>query len=290
MTIWSLPESIAHLSFLVGALVLVPLCRRWIGGPPWTYGVAFLGLAIAAGGEIRRLVLLGMQPVGSPDPADWLIANVQAAGYLIVLVGFLIWVRHIRQSRMQLEAMTPIDPLTHLANRRPALLMLQHEIARARRQAAPLALLVIDLDGFKPINDEFGRLAGDAVLKHAARLLSRRARSSDIAARSGGNEFLLVLPDAGAPAAVQVAIDLRRLFNETPARFGRLEIPLQASFGVAGLEPGQALGPDDLLARAAEAVYFVKRTGGGGVADWQSLDVHFTTENTESAEKTASSR
>jgi diguanylate cyclase (GGDEF)-like protein len=267
----SVPESIVRLSFLLAALILLPLCRRWIGGPLWTLVAAAAGLLVVTVADIRRLALaLGRPDV--PDTLTWANVYVQAIGYFGVLLGFLIWVWHIRRSRVELSQMAATDPLTRLTNRRQTMLLFQHERVRARRKRAPMSIIMIDLDHFKPVNDRFGHLAGDVILKHVAQVLKNRVRAADIVARYGGDEFLLILPEAGTRAALQVAIELRRAFNESPAAYCGMDVPIQASFGVAGLECDQDLSPEDLIERADKAVYFVKRSGGNGVADWASME------------------
>jgi diguanylate cyclase (GGDEF)-like protein/PAS domain S-box-containing protein len=156
------------------------------------------------------------------------------------------------------------DPLTGLANRTLALDRLQHAFALAQRRESDLAVLFIDIDGFKRINDRYGHAVGDAVLIAVARRLERNVRHSDTVARIGGDEFLVVCEEAeGAPEAVETA---ERLHGSFAAAFdvegfdGRLSI----SIGVSSIAGRSALEADMLVREADEAMYQTKRRGPGG--------------------------
>jgi diguanylate cyclase (GGDEF)-like protein len=264
MSFWSVPESIVHLGVMLGVLGLIPLCRRWVGGPLWTYAVAFCGFLLLVGTEVWRLALVLSEGVVYAG-TTWLEAEITAVGYLLVVAGFVLWVRHIRRTRAELSRTASTDPLTRLWNRRQALPVFQHEIERSRRYSLSLAVIMIDLDHFKAINDRLGHLAGDAVLRHAAGILKNRVRAADIVGRYGGDEFMVVLPESDARAAMGVAEDLRRELNGAPAVFGDLEIPVTASFGVSEFTPSLDATPENLIARADKALYAVKKTGGNGI-------------------------
>ncbi len=271
MNLWSVPESLVHLGVMLGILSLIPLLRRWVGGPLWTCLAIAAGFLVLIGAESRRLVL-ALSEGQEFDQAVWISADIQAVGYVVVMAGFVIWVRHLRKARTELSHAAATDPLTHLSNRRQALGIFQHEIERARRSGSALSVIMIDLDHLKPINDRLGHLAGDAVLRHIGLILKGRMRAADIVARYGGDEFMVVLPEAGSRAALHVAVDLRRALNETPAVFGNFEIPLMASFGITTFDIARDTAPEDLIARADEAMYFVKRSGGNSIADWAGLE------------------
>jgi diguanylate cyclase (GGDEF)-like protein len=164
-----------------------------------------------------------------------------------------------RERALREEAVT--DTLTGLHNRRYFDAQLEREMARARRGGAPLAVILIDLDRFKDVNDEFGHAAGDRVLQAAAALLGRSVRAGDLACRYGGEEFALLLRHTDLASACRRAESLR-------AEFERLEVTchdralggITASFGVADLAAGTA--DRDALVRAAdEALYAAKRAG-----------------------------
>lgn len=157
------------------------------------------------------------------------------------------------------------DPLTGLYNRRYLDEALGRELQVARRKGQPLSLLMGDLDHFKSINDHHGHPAGDAVLRGFADLLRRSSRSSDIACRVGGEEFLLVLPSIGKPGAVAVGERLRLAMGDAPTDFRGTRIPATASFGVSTF-PEDGLAAEQLIAAADRALYVAKAEGRNRVA------------------------
>ena len=161
------------------------------------------------------------------------------------------------------EAMT--DPLTELYNRRYFDDALARGIASAQRRRAPLAVVILDLDRFKKVNDTLGHDAGDAVLKALARLLERGIRTSDIAARYGGEEFALLLPDTPVSGAAERAEVLRRDLEAHEVAYGAERIRVTASFGVAQYGP-RTSDPASLMKAADEAMYAAKGAGRNRVA------------------------
>ncbi|MCX5675358.1 MAG: GGDEF domain-containing protein [Planctomycetota bacterium] len=173
------------------------------------------------------------------------------------------------QDNRTLQESASIDFLTQLLNRRSAELHLRREIARARRNRAPLGFIMIDLDCFKRVNDGHGHQAGDAVLVHVGRILRSRARESDVVVRYGGDEFLVVTPDTDLAGTAKLAEALRTLIQEKPANYDGRELPVQASLGVAGAGPGQHVSAEELLARADKALYAAKERGRNQVVTWE---------------------
>jgi len=162
----------------------------------------------------------------------------------------------------RLRALTAIDPLTGLGDRRALDEMLEACEAGRRSQQREYAVLMIDLDHFKRINDAFGHLAGDAALRHAAETIQRSLRSTDGAFRFGGEEFVVLLPGTGTTDANAVAQRIRAAIEATPARYeGRL-IPMTASVGVVA-------GGADALHAADSALYDAKRSGRNRVHEAQ---------------------
>jgi diguanylate cyclase (GGDEF)-like protein/PAS domain S-box-containing protein len=152
------------------------------------------------------------------------------------------------------------DPLTGLYNRRFFHASMERELARVRRESVPLSLVLVDLDHFKQINDTYGHAAGDAVLKHVANLLVTHSRSSDLACRMGGEEFVVVLPGASLQAARMRADAWRELLGRQIIPTGDKAVRVTLSAGVASLRDGSE-STDVLLARADEALYRAKRGG-----------------------------
>jgi diguanylate cyclase (GGDEF)-like protein len=166
--------------------------------------------------------------------------------------------RHALQD-LQHDAVT--DALTGLHNRRHLGEYLPREIARAARGADKLALLLLDLDHFKRVNDTFGHGAGDAVLTAIASVLKARTRAGDAVFRHGGEEFLVVLPDTEAQSALQRAETLRRAISELQLRHEGQDLGRQtASFGVA-VFPLHGNREPELMRAADEALYSAKEQG-----------------------------
>ena len=151
------------------------------------------------------------------------------------------------------------DPLTGLPNRAALDARLAGEIHRCQQPAQPLALAVMDVDHFKQINDNYGHMAGDKVLRIMAGKWSHRLRKTDFMARYGGEEFVLLLPDTGPEAALEVVEDLRRCIGDCPFHFRGERIPITVSAGLASLETGDDAGR--IFERADQALYRAKQTG-----------------------------
>ncbi|MEX0892872.1 MAG: GGDEF domain-containing protein [Gemmatimonadota bacterium] len=152
------------------------------------------------------------------------------------------------------------DPLTNLRNRRALDAALEQEGPRARRYARSLAVVALDVDHFKPVNDRYGHAAGDAVLRRVAVVLSEGVRDVDVAARVGGEEFVLVLPETSAAAAREVAERLRAAIASTVVEHEGERIQVRVSAGVAAW-PESAGAPADLLEAADAALYTSKQNG-----------------------------
>jgi diguanylate cyclase (GGDEF)-like protein len=161
----------------------------------------------------------------------------------------------------ELQEQSRTDPLTGLANRRFLWEFLQREWIRARRRMSPLAVIMIDLDHFKPVNDTFGHDAGDQVLVDVAALLNAHVRGSDMACRFGGEEFAVVLPDATLDAVERRAEGIREaIWGLEPTHRGRPLGRITASLGIA-LFPDHAPDPESLLRAADQALYAAKAAG-----------------------------
>jgi diguanylate cyclase (GGDEF)-like protein len=154
---------------------------------------------------------------------------------------------------VDLEAKVDLDPLTGLLNRRSFERELKRSVAYVKRYGASAALVYLDLDGFKPVNDRHGHAAGDAVLKAVAAALVRHVRASDLVARIGGDEFVVLLWNVSRPAAAAKAAALEKAIYSTPVRWGSSTLVVGASAGVALI--GALDAPADLLARVDAAMY-----------------------------------
>lgn len=194
---------------------------------------------------------------------DYVMAPIdpsELAARLRTQLRYKAYADFLRESVRDGLKLAVTDPLTGLRNRRYLDAHLPRLIARAREHRQPLAALAFDLDRFKSVNDTFGHAAGDAVLREFARRLSDNIRSVDLAARLGGEEFVVAMPDASLEDA-RMAGERVRAAVEAPgfAHEGR-PIPVTVSVGVAALRPGDE-GPAALLARADAALYLAKEAG-----------------------------
>ena len=163
------------------------------------------------------------------------------------------------------EELSVTDDLTHLYNSRYLDQVLRRETKRASRSGRPLSLLFIDLDGFKTVNDTHGHVYGSRALVEAAAVIRGSARETDIAARFGGDEFAIVLPDTGSEGAFAVGERIReRLAAHVFLADDGLNMHLTGSVGVATL-PDVANSAEELLQAADKAMYQVKDRGKNGI-------------------------
>jgi len=159
------------------------------------------------------------------------------------------------------ERMAITDGLTGLYNHRYFLELLDREFSSALRRRAPLSLLVLDIDNFKLINDTYGHLAGDQLMREVAHALSAILRRTDVLARFGGDEFVIVLPNTNQAHAVEVAEKVRRRIASRDFRIGAFgKIHTTISVGVAAY-PEAAQSRQELVERADRAAYYSKQTG-----------------------------
>jgi len=168
-----------------------------------------------------------------------------------------------RADKARFEVLALTDPLTQTHNRRALMERLTSELERARRYALHLSVLMVDLDHFKAINDSYGHVVGDEVLRGVSRVLQREARAVDVVARFGGEEFLVVLPETGEEGAVALAERIRARVEETPpvtgGEYGWLRVTV--SIGVATVPSPRVNSPEELIAVADEALYRAKAQG-----------------------------
>jgi len=157
------------------------------------------------------------------------------------------------------EKLSRRDPLTQLSNRRDALEHVGRELERARRSRLPIGVALIDVDHFKRINDTCGHDGGDAVLVQVAALLRERVRTQDLAARWGGEEFLLVLPETPRSGAALVAEAVRQAISQHTIAFADVAIRCTITAGVSDVPPGASF--DAALKEADLALYRGKQAG-----------------------------
>ena len=164
------------------------------------------------------------------------------------------------QAREALRFQATHDVLTGIWNRGALLDLLQREIERASRSQSSTGLLMLDLDHFKKVNDTYGHLAGDVVLREVARRISEVVRSYDLVGRYGGEEFLVVLPDCFKDQALQSAERIRAVIAERPVLSAGVEILVTASIGVT-VTTADSVAEKEILAIADTALYAAKSAG-----------------------------
>lgn len=197
-----------------------------------------------------------------------ILAPVHSDGQIIGLVGVNIDITERKQAEARICHLANHDPLTGLPNRRMFHDRLSEALSRSSRSDEPMALLLLDLDAFKGVNDTLGHDAGDAALCEVAARLRTGRRRHDTVARLGGDEFAIILEGlrcrtAAAGIAAQIAAGLQR-----PCRHGEHEIRLHGSIGIA-VFPDDAANADELLHHADIALYRAKVANRGG---WEAFD------------------
>lgn len=223
---------------------------------------------IACGAGLAGLILL-FSPLGdllfeSPYSTSFRISMVVVLAFEMVTCYILDQSR--RRSKLSLlklaaefEHAAKHDALTGLANRREALHQLENEYQRYLRNDRPFSVLLMDIDLFKSINDTYGHHTGDRLIKLVAQTLGEQCRKVDTLARWGGEEYLVLLPEAGPDQAWQIAERIRKSIAAASIETDQRSLSATVSVGVATLANGETI--DRLLQRADEALYQAKRLG-----------------------------
>ncbi|MCW8917345.1 MAG: GGDEF domain-containing protein [Gammaproteobacteria bacterium] len=173
--------------------------------------------------------------------------------------------RMVKERTDELRRISQTDKLTGLANRSHLEEQLDIEFKRAGRYQLPLSLALLDLDLFKRVNDNYGHLAGDAVLREIGARLRAELRETDFVGRFGGEEFVVILTNTNLSDALMLAEILRRLVEETPVHFEGQDLPVTASIGVAQMQPSHG-DHKAIFAAADQALYLAKDSGRNRVA------------------------
>jgi diguanylate cyclase (GGDEF)-like protein len=177
--------------------------------------------------------------------------------------------RAYNRVRLQLASMVLTDPLTGCLNRRGLDQAMAREVARATRGDGDLSLLAVDLDHFKDINDTYGHITGDVVLREFGGLLVQTARAGDMVSRTGGEEFTILLPDTDPSGAFRAAIRVCDTVRSHPFMVNGKRLHITISVGVVSTNGASADAPDmNLKERADQALYAAKRGGRDGLRVW----------------------
>ena len=181
---------------------------------------------------------------------------------LVSSVGFVFMSRDRADENNRVLA--ALDPLTGVANRRSLIAALDRDMARAQRMREPMALMMVDIDHFKDVNDQYGHPAGDRVLCSVVNVLRQRVRAQDLVGRYGGEEFMVLLPDTGLTGAQQLARALCKAVEESRCPADGVPGPgiaVTVSIGVFGGRLGSGDSWDMLIAAADRALYQAKNNG-----------------------------
>ena len=247
------------------ALILQVLLRR---GP---IGVGGRPLLIMAGGYMAAMLVFAWRAFYAssmpayagtsfpPNVVDTWTAVVGFAG--IIATGFGMILMHREFVGAEIERLATLDSLTGIFNRRMLMDLADRAVATARRSGRPLALLMLDLDEFKRVNDRYGHQAGDQVLIGFVKCVLPQTRPQDVFGRYGGEEFCVVLPDTDAAGVEAVAGRIRLAVEQNEVAFGNDRIRITASIGIAVAEESAELSLDQLLSAADSALYQAKGEG-----------------------------
>jgi diguanylate cyclase (GGDEF)-like protein len=226
----------ARLSGIVILAIIAILVARTVGN--------LLGgdFSASAGGQPHGVMVLGLL-------------------FLSMTLNFGFLLMAMDRLRNEVADLALLDDLTGVANRRHLLQRLGEECARSERSSEPFSLLVIDLDGFKTINDTHGHAAGDACLQHFTLMAQTRLRPGDMLARTGGDEFCVVLPSSTLREAAAIARRVLEVCRQDAVNCTGIDIPIAISIGVAQWDRGVGQFPDRLIAHADHALYAAKKNG-----------------------------
>ena len=222
-----------------------------------------IALPFAVGRTQRGVFLLRRAREQAPLAAADVEFAEAVIGAAVAVVRRAQVIETTRADNARLEQRATTDPLTGLLNRRALVERLTTEMERALRYDTSVSLLLVDLDHFKHVNDTYGHLAGDGVLRAVSELLTEEARSSDLVARYGGEEFLVVLPETDDAGAAVLAERMRERVAGHLFRAWESDGPLRvtASIGLATFPAARIESVEDLFARADAALYRAKAEG-----------------------------
>lgn len=232
--------------------------------------IAWAALTMVVGVPIALYQLLGPANLAK---AQAIAFGVHSSAYALVAIGFLASV--LIEYQQHLSHLATEDPLTRLLNRRGLEDALHVSLAHASRQGLPTSAIMVDIDHFKRVNDSFGHDVGDQVIRLVAEFLQRMSRASDVVARIGGEEYLLILPDTSLDAARSLAERIRLAVDERPLVVDHQRIPVTVSLGVASCTGDVNL--DELGQEADRAMYLAKRGGRNRVASVENKPVRLST-------------
>jgi len=263
------------LAAIAAAYLLINDVAQRIGAPGVTWSEVYLTLALFVLGAFlvitvlsnlhRRLATL-VTIFERAEEGDFALAYDVGADPrpdAITSVG-----RAFNRMRTQLASIVLTDPLSQCLNRRGFHQQYIRELARAARTQTDIAIVALDLDHFKQVNDTYGHLMGDQIITETGELLRANARTGDVVARTGGEEFVILAPGTGTAGAQHLALRVLEAFRRRSFGGPSERIVVTASIGVVSDSVPDESIAEDLQARADEALYAAKRTGRNRVVLW----------------------
>lgn len=262
---------LAILDWMMPGLEGPQICQRLREDSTRPYVYVLLLTARSHKGDLLRGLEAGADDyLTKPFDAQELRARLSVGQRILDLQNNLI------RAREELRFNATHDVLTGLVNRRVALQALHQEHARQTREGGSFGLIMADIDHFKNVNDTYGHLCGDDVLREVTRRMKGSVRPYDTVGRFGGEEFLIVVPSSEGLGTLRLADRIRKAIESTPIATESAEINVTASFGVAASSSARPLTPDALLQLADSALYRAKQQGRNrseiGVPERSSLD------------------
>lgn len=256
---------------LVASGILMIQCAfliRWAAHFAQPGGRAHILLIVGAGISLIGILIRVVSIVGgSAVEMRYDVSNLRQSISIsigtvtVMMLSLGLVLMSKERSEAALKYLALRDALTGIPNRRAILEELEREIERARRTETSLAIVIIDLDHFKAVNDQYGHLAGDEVLRHCVEQLKTRLRQTDRLGRYGGEEFLLMMPGATREGAIATVEELRQAISGNHTQFGEHSIPQTLSAGVWVGNPGTEDNGNSLIAQADAALYECKAAG-----------------------------
>lgn len=260
------PVALRFFHSLSGALPFLFMARDLMRDPAATPAsrLCAIAMGVAAFGDMMTFVSIlafavQIIPATISNPVAIVSILLTVFGCLSACFGFLL--ATMEKVRSDLSALVVADDLTGVGSRRYFLERIEAEVMHARRLGSVFCLLMIDLDRFKEINDAFGHAAGDQCLRHFARVASERIRRTDLLARTGGDEFCMILPDTTLGEGMRVVDDLLRALRQDVMIWEGGALPFTASIGIVQWDPAYPQTVDQLRSDADQALYRAKEGG-----------------------------
>jgi diguanylate cyclase (GGDEF)-like protein len=248
--------SLAILDWMMPGMEGPEICQRvrQVAGRPYVY-IILLTARNLKGDLLRGLAFGADDYLTKPFDAMELRARLDVGQRILDLQ------RNLIAAREELRFKATYDTLTGLCNRGVIVETLTREYARRSREGGSFGIILADLDHFKSVNDTYGHLAGDEVLREAARRMRTCVRTYDVVGRYGGEEFLIIVPASDAAATFTLAERIRAAVENLPVPFDGRNIPITVSLGVTACSSDNPTNSEGLLRVADDALYRAKRSG-----------------------------